>query len=151
MLDQARDKLPKSVALHCDSRLPPASASDPDAGYHAVIANWTLIFIPDLAERLAYIRDIHTNLAPGGVLVLTEKTDQSEVVRDMYWDFKRRRGVSEEEIQAKARKLQGVLTTQPCAWYDRALVDAGFEAVSVAWARYGFVTFTARKGGVLAV
>lgn len=147
MLDQARAKLPDGVALHCDTRLPPASANDAEARYHAVIANWTLIFIASLAERLAYIRDIHDNLAPGGVLVLTEKTDQDETVRDMYWDFKRRRGVSEEEIQAKARKLQGVLTTQPASWYDGALNEAGFESVSVVWARYGFVTFVARKSG----
>ena len=147
MLDQAREKLPDGVALHCDTRLPPASANEPEARYHAIIANWTLIFIPELAERLAYIRDIYANLVPGGVLVLTEKTNQDEAVRDMYWDFKRRRGVSEKEIQAKAMKLQGVLITQPASWYDSALSDAGFKSISVAWARYGFVTFIARKSG----
>ena len=67
------------------------------------------------------------------------------MVKHMYWDFKRRRGVSEEEIAAKANKIQGVLCNVSVSWYEEVLQSAGFASVCIAWARYGFVTFIARK------
>lgn len=110
--------------------------------YSAVIMNWTLHFVPP-ARRREYLVSVRAGLLPGGVLVLTEKTRQSEHCERLYHDFKRRAGMSDADIEAKKRSLVGVLETLPPGWYLHQLGELGFETEIIA-AEYGFVTFVAR-------
>ena len=115
------------------------------------MANWTLHFIVDPAERHKYLQSVHDALAPsGGVLVLTEKTRQDASTREMYHEWKTRppRSVSAAEVKAKAARLKGVLETLPPVWYEHALERCGFVEVSVLWARFGFVTWVAHTAKI---
>jgi len=108
--------------------------------YDVIIANWVLHFIP---ERETYLQAIRRSLAPGGVLILTEKVAAGELANELYYDFKRANGVSEAEIAIKKQRLQGVLTTLPLEWYLVQLRELGFRAVEVVNANTVFVTLLA--------
>ena len=60
--------------VHELDTLPPTTSLDTPLG--AVLANWTLHFM-SAALREAYLHSVLHALAPGGVLVLTEKTLQA--------------------------------------------------------------------------
>jgi len=84
----------------------------------AVIANWTLHFITEPAERASYIQGIYNALVPGGCMVLTEKTRQDAATRSMYHAWKQRhpRTLSTQEVVEKSESLVGVLTPLPVDW-----------------------------------
>ena len=108
--------------------------------FNYVLANWVLHFI---AEREQYLQSIKNTLAPGGTLILTEKVSSSDCIHELYYDFKRANGVTEEEIQAKRRQLEGVLVTYPLSWYLDTLNQLGFENIEVINANTVFVTIMA--------
>jgi tRNA (cmo5U34)-methyltransferase len=110
--------------------------------FRLVLCNWTLHFVAP-EERGGYLRELRAGLAAGGLLVLSEKTAQSPFNERLYHDFKRSRGVSEDEIAAKKRRLAGVLETLPLHWYLDTLRALGFDT-EVLWAEHGFVTLLAR-------
>ena len=60
--------------VHELDTMPPLLALDPPLG--AVLANWTLHFM-SAARREDYLRSVWHAVAPGGALVLTEKTLQA--------------------------------------------------------------------------
>merc|ERR1712232_210217 len=91
--------------------------------FEVVVANWTLHFIK---ERKAYLHDVYNNLAPEGLLILTEKTVQSDLAKDLYHSWKRAHGVSLAEIADKAARLDGVLMPFPLTWYFDVLTELGF-------------------------
>lgn len=110
--------------------------------YDVVLANWTLHFIEN---RRSYLMAIAESLSAGGILLLTEKTQSSPITQALYRDFKRANGLTEEEIQTKERQLIGVLTPYPVDWYFELLYQLGFHWVEVINAKYGFVSFLARR------
>jgi cyclopropane fatty-acyl-phospholipid synthase-like methyltransferase len=118
------------------------SDSFPAQSWAAVLANWTLHFIP---EREAYLAAIHDHLIDNGVLVLTDKMDCENLANSLYLDFKRNAGVSDAEIAEKVNAIKGVLTVRPLTWYLAVLNRIGFREVQVMNARFGFVTLVARK------
>jgi len=110
--------------------------------FDIVTANWTLHFIDDREE---YIEDISDSLSSKGLFILTEKTTLSPVAQNMYKDFKRANGLSEEHIREKELQLKGVLTPYPIAWYLNLFSKLGYDSVDVISAEYGFVTFLAQR------
>ena len=110
------------------------------APFDFVLANWVLHFIP---ERRDYLAAIKQSLAKNGTLILTEKLQCSDRVHDLYHDFKRCNGISEEEIRSKQQRLQGVLIPHPLSWYLDTLNELGFEQVEIINAHTAFVTFIA--------
>jgi len=110
------------------------------APFDYVINNWTLHFI---AERRAYLQAIKNSLSPGGTLILTDKVSTSQCTHDIYYDMKRANGVTEAEIAAKRRQIEGILVTQPLTWYIDTLSQLGFEHIEVINANTAFVTFMA--------
>ncbi len=112
----------------------------PDYKYKLVMMNWTLHFIQD---KHRYLIDIYDKL-DNGYLILTDKTSQSEVVKDWYYDFKRSKGVSEEYIWQKEKNLVGVMHTVPVDWYLKTLREIGF-LVDIIHADLGFTTFLCSK------
>ena len=109
--------------------------------YKLIIMNWTLHFITD---KQRYLTDIYNNLDDSGYLILSDKCLQSDIVKDMYYDFKRTNGVSEEYIIEKEQKLIGVMQSISIDWYLKSLQEIGFN-VDIIHGDVGFVTFLCSK------
>jgi tRNA (cmo5U34)-methyltransferase len=131
----------------CNPQLGTLVLSDTFPAQHApfqlVLANWTLHFI-EPSVRALYIASIYDGLIDGGYLMLTEKCVQSDAMRDVYHAWKRGMGVSQAEIDSKAKALDGVLFPMPVMWVVSTLESVGFS-VDVWRASCGFVTFLAQK------
>lgn len=108
----------------------------PDYMYKLVLMNWTLHFIED---KESYLRNIYNHL-DNGYLILTDKCSQSELVKDMYYDFKRSKGVSDEYIKQKEKNLVGVMKSVSVDWYLKTLKEIGFS-VDIIHGDFGFTTF----------
>lgn len=114
----------------------------PGGPWDVILINWTLHFIQ---QRYQYLTSVYNELAPGGLLVVTDKMDMSLLCKDLYHDMKRANGVSDEVIVEKQKAIAGVLNTRPITWYLDSLGDIGFTQITVMNARLGFVTIMARK------
>lgn len=110
--------------------------------FDVVIANWVLHFIED---RESYLESIKQALSPNGVLILTEKISGSPMANELYYDFKRRNGVTEAEIEEKKQRLEGVLTTRSLGWYLDTLERIGFKQLDIINANTVFVTLLAQS------
>jgi SAM-dependent methyltransferase len=113
-----------------------------DNMYDVVLANWTLHFIKD---REQYLRDIFNNMSPGGMLIVSDKTDHTLETENLYYNFKRANGVAEDIIQKKKLALNGILTTKPTMWYLETLKNIGFTDIQLINSRFMFATIYARK------
>lgn len=104
------------------------------SGTGTFILNYTMQFIrplrrPDLVKRL------YDNLRPGGLLILSEKTIQSDKQLnrnfiDIYHRFKRDRGYSDLEIARKREALENILIPFSLEENRAMLGDAGFSPVT---------------------
>lgn len=110
--------------------------------FNAVTCNWTLHFIK---EKKQYLQSIFDNLESGGFVILSDKTKNDGVELELYHNFKRKQGVSEEEIAAKAASLVGVMFINDVEWYFNTLREVGFRDVSIINAAPCFTTFLAFK------
>jgi SAM-dependent methyltransferase len=117
------------------------SGTFPNNDYDVVLINWTLHFIQD---KLAYLQSVYDNLNHKGSLILTDKVTQSSRMKDMYYNFKRSNGVSNEYILEKEARLQGYMHTENIQWYVDSLEQLGFT-VEILSARFNFVTFLCFK------
>ena len=128
------DKSMHKQLVLCDDKLPKYK-------YKLVMMNWTLHFVTD---KTSYLIDIYNSLEDNGYLILSDKCLQSDIVKDMYYDFKRSHGVSEEYIRQKEQNLIGVMKSVHIQWYLEALSNIGFK-VEVIHADLSFVTFLCTK------
>lgn len=111
--------------------------------WDVIIINWTLHFIKD---RKKYLEAVYEALTPGGLLFLTEKTlNSSEEEKKDYINFKKGKGISLEEINAKALALDGILIPFPIEWYYDTLQELGFKNILMINSRFMFKTLIARK------
>ena len=132
MLDKINPDLAK---LYLSSHLPLSS-------YDAALMNWTLHFIQN---KRAYLDEIYQNLNHGGFLILSEKTEIDSPYIDLYYQFKRRQGVSDADILAKAESVRNLMYINDQQWYKSALMGAGFREISIIFADWCFTTFLAFK------
>lgn len=114
----------------------------PEGTWDVVLANWTLHFMPDPAD---YLQQIYDNMNYNGMLILSNKMSYSTVTEEMYFDFKRGNGISEEEILKKKQALVGVMLPKSLTWYMRTLEEIGFDNIEVINANMMFNTICARK------
>ena len=128
------DKSMHKQLVLCDDKLPKYK-------YKLIMMNWTLHFVTD---KTSYLTDIYNSLEDNGYLILSDKCLQSDIVKDMYYDFKRSHGVSEEYIKQKEQNLIGVMHSVPIDWYLKTLRELGF-AVDIIHADFGFITFLCKK------
>lgn len=110
--------------------------------WDVVLANWTLHFVN---QREEYLRDIYNSMNTNGCLIISDKMDYLPEVEDMYYNFKRENGVSDEIIYKKKVSIQGVLVTKPLEWYLDMLKDLNFSSIQVINTRFMFTTIYARK------
>ncbi len=119
-------------------------------GASVVIINLTLQFLP-LTDRDTLIRRIHQALAPGGLLLLTEKVvheDEalSDLQVDFYYRFKAENGYSQMEISQKREALENVLIPETVENHRQRLESAGFKSCDLWLKWFNFASLLAVKG-----
>jgi trans-aconitate methyltransferase len=110
--------------------------------YQVVLCNWTLHFI---RQKVEYLTAVYESLNPSGLLILTEKTSNGGIELQLYHDFKRSQGVSEQEIDNKAYSVQDIMFVDSYAWYLEILNNIGFKDIKIINASPCFTTFMAVK------
>ncbi len=149
MLDRYRERLPEgscreSIELVCgDIREQPLQNAS------VVVITLTLQFLP-LADRDALLARVYRALRPGGVLLLTEKIQQTDpalelLQQDFYYRFKKERGYSELEISQKREALENVLIPETVGAHQRRLEEAGFRCYDLWFKWFSFASLLARK------
>lgn len=119
----------------------------PGAG--AFILNYTLQFIRPV-QRPALIDTLFTNLRPGGLLILSEKTILADkrlnrTFIDIYHNFKREQGYSDLEIARKREALENILIPFSSAENKKMLRQAGFKPVTSFFQWFNFSSYIAIK------
>jgi len=115
-----------------------------------IVMNFTLQFIePKL--RYALMEKLYKALVPGGILILSEKiklghATMDSAVIDLHHDFKRENGYSNLEISQKRTALENVMILDEYSSHESRLLTIGFEAVSIWYQQFNFVSFFAIKG-----
>lgn len=87
-----------------------------------------------------------TCLAPGGAMVVSDKHTQDPLMIEFYHEFKRQQGVSQQEIDAKAQSIQGVMNLNDVEWYQEQFESLGLrhQIIDADWA---FISFLVQKPG----
>lgn len=110
---------------------------------------WTLQFIRPL-HREALVRRIYESLDNNGALVVAEKvltnsSDMNRVFIELYYEYKRRNGYSDEEITRKREALENVLIPYRIDEDITLFRRAGFEIVETFFQWYNFIGFLCVK------
>jgi tRNA (cmo5U34)-methyltransferase len=100
------------------------------SGTNVVMLNYVLQFI-DPEHRLALLTRIREQMAPDGMLLLSEKIRSSNPnhqaqMEQAHWAFKRANGYSELEVSQKRSALENVMIVDTEAEHRRRLAAAGF-------------------------
>lgn len=114
-----------------------------------ILSVLTLQFTP-IEYRQQIVKRAFDALAPGGALLLVEKiigatAELDEVMVEMYYDFKRASGYTEDEIQRKRMALEGVLVPLTAEWDEALLRRCGFQHVDCFWRWMNFAGWVAVK------
>ncbi len=103
----------------------------------------------DQGSRPRLLREIYRGLKAGGAFLMVEKVIArsrfESMWTELYHDLKRRNGVDEYEIAAKAKSIRGVLIPQSLAANLRLIRQAGFHDVDVFFKWYNWVGIVAVK------
>ena len=132
----------KERSMHADTVILSDTFPHRYGPFDFIMANWTLHFVQ---SREAYLRSIYESLSETGVCIITDKMQTSPFLVNRYHDFKRSKGVSDAEIEEKARLITGVLVPYPLEWYLRTLRKIGFSSVEVFDADWCFVSIICAK------
>jgi tRNA (cmo5U34)-methyltransferase len=114
-----------------------------------VTALFTLQFLTS-AERRNLLSRINQGLIEGGGLLLVEKvcaahSSFEDIWTELYWDFKRRQGLTPEQILEKANSIRGVLKPLTSEENRDLLFQTGFSPVEVFFKWYNWAGFLAVK------
>lgn len=114
-----------------------------------VVMNLTLQFI-DPAQREPLLERIYQGLNPGGILVLSEKTNlpnehEQDTLTDYYYAFKRQQGYSDLEIAQKREALDDVMIPDTLGTHRTRLHQAGFSHVTPWFQCFNFMSLLAHK------
>lgn len=154
MLDLAAENVPYATLLEHDATelLFDAQCDDPLFGpstYDVVNMSYFVQFLP-VAVRQAFYASVYRVLKPGGLLIVSNKDDvdprYSDSFDNIYMDFRRHHGYSDEEIRAKTRALQDVMATTPYSRTVAQMYDVGFGHVQEVSRYLHFSTVIATKG-----
>lgn len=112
-----------------------------------VLSILSLQFMPT-AYRQKIIADIYDSLAPGGAFIFVEKIiseNQDELMVKLYYEMKRQNGYTVDQILAKRKSLENVLSPLKADWNVDMLRTAGFEKVDMFWRCLNFCGWIAVK------
>jgi len=102
------------------------------------------------ADKLHLLSRIYAGLVDGGALIIAEKTAAEtgrlqDALASYYYDVKRKRGFTPEQILDKNRSLQGQMTPWTDAELEATLIQVGFREVAPIWRSLMFVGILALK------
>jgi len=114
-----------------------------------VLINLTLQFL-DVQKRDALVKKIYQGLLPGGILLITEKTEHpagpvNDLELDFYRQFKRENGYSELEISQKREALEKVLIPDTIEAHRQRILNAGFNTFDIWLKWFNFASMIAIK------
>lgn len=109
-----------------------------DGLFSVIISNWTLHFIK---ERREYLKSFFEHMEQGGILFITDKVTSSELAHDLYIDFKKMSGLTEDEIRAKTESLKWYIHPFDVTWYYKNTREIWFKSIDIIHATPAFVTF----------
>ncbi len=114
-----------------------------------IISLYTLQFLT-LTERRQLLARANEGMVEGGALLLAEKTRaENSVFEDiwleLHWDFKRRQGLTPEQILEKANSLRGVLNPLTTEENVDLLFQTGFSRVELFFKWYNWTGLLALK------
>jgi tRNA (cmo5U34)-methyltransferase len=109
----------------------------------------TMQFTP-IEHRQRIVRDVWRHTLPGGAFVLVEKVlgataELDSLMVDVYYNHKRAKGYTEDQIQRKRMSLEGVLVPVTAAWNEELLRMAGFRYIDCFWRWMNFAGWIAVK------
>lgn len=118
-----------------------------------ITALFTLQFLT-LAERRTLLARVNEALIEGGGLLIVEKVDAEYsyfegIWNELHWDFKRRQGLTPEQILEKANSIRGVLNSLTINENLDLLGQTGFDRVEVFFKWYNWAGFIAVKNNSL--
>lgn len=110
---------------------------------------WSLQFVRPL-KRDSLIRTIYDGLVDGGALIVTEKvltnnTHMNRLFIDLYYEYKRAQGYSDEEIARKREALENVLIPYRIDENMEMFRRNGFKICETFFQYYNFVGFLCIK------
>jgi tRNA (cmo5U34)-methyltransferase len=153
MLERARINVERAgladrVELRC-ADLNGDLADAPLENASVVTVCWTLQFVRPL-RRDAVMGWINRGLVDGGALVVAEKiltknSDMNRYFIELYYDFKRRNGYSEDEILRKREALENVLIPYRMDENAELFRRNGFPVVETFFQCYNFAAFLGLK------
>ncbi len=115
----------------------------------AFILNYTLQFIrPVLREE--FLTTLYSNLRPGGILLLSEKTISHDSLLnrafiEIYHSYKREKGYSELEIAKKREALENILIPFSIKENKALLHKVGFLSIETYFQWFNFTSIVAIK------
>lgn len=112
-----------------------------------VIMNYTLQFIRPL-QREALVQKIYNGLCKNGCLILVEKVLGNDSLFNrlyiqLYYEYKRKQGYSENEIAKKREALENILVPYRIDENMEMLKRCGFSSVDIFYKWYNFAGFIA--------
>ena len=116
-------------------------------GASLVLSVLSMQFMPT-AYRPSMLRMIYDGLEPGGALIFVEKIlseSMDDLMVELYYEMKRENGYTEEQIAAKRRSLENVLSPLKAEWNADLLRTAGFRKVDMFWRFLNFCGWIAVK------
>jgi len=114
-----------------------------------VTSLFTLQFL-GLPERTQLLEKVYQCLRNGGALIMAEKILAEEAQFDemwveLYWDFKKRHGLTDGQILQKARSIRGILRPFTLTENIRLLRTVGFDSIDIFLKWYNFCGLLAVK------
>ena len=114
-----------------------------------VMMGYTLQFVSPL-DRGALISKIHEGLIDNGCLILVEKTKSGDAMlnrlyTEIYYEFKRKQGYSDKEIDQKREALENVLVPYRIDENTGLMKKSGFKTIDLFFKWYNFAGFVAIK------
>ena len=112
-----------------------------------VIMNYTLQFIRPL-QREALVQEIYHGLNKNGCFILVEKVLGNDslfnrLYIELYYEYKRKQGYSENEIAKKREALENILVPYRIDENMDMLKKCGFSSVDIFYKWYNFAGFIA--------
>ena len=112
-----------------------------------VLSVLSMQFMPTSYRQLM-LRQIYDSMAEDGALIYVEKVvaeNLDDLMVDLYYQMKRENGYTDDQIMAKRRSLENVLSPLEPAWNEAMLKQAGFRKVEMFWRCLNFCGWIAVK------
>lgn len=114
-----------------------------------VVMNFTLQFVAP-EQRAALLSKIYQGMNSGGILILSEKLNYSDVAQqqlliDMHHFFKKANGYSDLEISQKRQTLENVLLPETLLQHQQRLNNVGFKQTEQWFQCFNFSSLIAIK------